>query len=178
MRFGNNGAVDSSLSICVKNIKKMTSNDIILLNFEEIRRRSLKLWAGITPENYNWRPDIKAMTMLEMVRHVLEGEHLFHVIVNNRGNLGDYVSPWEGKPFTNIQEEIAFSKPFRAQFVETILSFNADDFNQIYIVRSEKGQRRKLGDYLQRIAYHEAVHTGQMLSYFRTLGLEIPLIWD
>jgi uncharacterized damage-inducible protein DinB len=156
----------------------MTPNDIILLNFEEIRRRSLKLWAGITPENYNWRPDIKAMTMLEMVRHVLESEHLFHVIVNNRGNLGDYLSPWENKIFTTIEAEIEFAKPYRSQFFETILSFNSDDFNEIEIVRSEKGQRRKLGDYLQRIAYHESVHTGQMLSYFRTLGLEIPLIWD
>jgi hypothetical protein len=36
----------------------------------------------------------------------------------------------------------------------------------------------KLGDYLQRIAYHESVHTGQMLAYFRALSLERPLIWD
>jgi len=30
---------------------------------------------------------------------------------------------------------------------------------------------------LLRIAYHEAVHTGQLLSYLRTLGLERPMIW-
>lgn len=152
--------------------------NLILLNFEEIRRRSLKLWAGIPEDCYFWQPDVKAMKCLEMVRHVLESEHLFHVIVNNRGNLGDYPSPWEGRPYTNIQDELAFAQPFREQFFETINAFSPEDLATIDIVRSEKGQRRKLGDYLLRIAYHEAIHTGQMLAYLRTLGLDRPLIWD
>ncbi|MNG03700.1 DinB superfamily protein [compost metagenome] len=156
----------------------MTHNEIITLNFEEIRRRSIKLWAGITSENYFWRPDINAMNCLEMVRHVLEGEHLFHMIVNKRGNLGEYVSPWTNKPYSDLQAELDFAEPFRIAFLETIKEFSVNDFSTIEIVRSEKGQRRKLGDYLQRIAYHEAVHTGQMLSYLRTLGLERPQIWD
>ncbi len=156
----------------------MSPNEIIILNFEEIRRRSQKLWAGIGPENYFWQPDTKAMHCLEMVRHVLEGEHLFHVIVNQRGNLGDYISPWAKQPYSNVQDELDFAKPFRQDFINTIGAFEADDFSTIEIIRSEKGQRRSLGDYLQRIAYHEAVHTGQMLSYLRTLGAARPLIWD
>ena len=156
----------------------MTQNEIIILNFEEIRRRSIKLWIGITPENYFWRPDINAMNCLEMVRHVLEGEHLFHMIVKRRGNLGDYVSPWTNRPFTNLQGELDFAEPFRVAFIETIKECSPTDFSTIEIIRSEKGQRRRLGDYLQRIAYHEAVHTGQILSYLRTLGLERPQIWD
>lgn len=156
----------------------MTQNEIILLNFEEIRRRSVKLWTGITPENYFWRPDINALNCLEMVRHILEGEHLFHMIVNKRGNLGDYVSPWIDRPYTDLQAELDFAKPFRMAFLEAIKGFDPIDFSSIEIIRSEKEQRRRLGDYLQRIAYHEAVHAGQMLSYLRTLGLERPLIWD
>jgi len=75
----------------------MTPSEIIILNFEEIRRRSTKLWSAITPEIYFWRPDIKAMSCREMVRPVLEGEHLFHKIINKRGNLGDYISRWTNK---------------------------------------------------------------------------------
>jgi uncharacterized damage-inducible protein DinB len=156
----------------------MTQNEIVILNFEEIRRRSLILWAGITSDIYFWRPDINAMNCLEMVRHVLEGEHLFHMIVNKGGNLGDYLSPWTDRPYTDLQAELDFAKPFRIAFLETIKEFGPNDFSTIEIIRSEKGQRRRLGDYLQRIAYHEAVHTGQMLSYLRTLGLERPQIWD
>ena len=156
----------------------MAPNDIIILNFEEIRRRSIKLWTGITPENYFWQPDDSAMNCLEMVRHVLEGEHLFHMIVNRRGDLGNYISPWENRPYTDLQAELDFAEPFRVDFLNTIKEFDSDDFSTVEIIRSEKGQRRKLGDYLQRIAYHEAVHTGQMLSYLRTIGIDRPQIWD
>ncbi|MFV8342014.1 hypothetical protein [Flavobacterium sp. XS2P39] len=34
-----------------------------------------------------------------MIRHILEAEHLFHKIVNERGNIGDYVSPWSERIF-------------------------------------------------------------------------------
>jgi uncharacterized damage-inducible protein DinB len=157
---------------------QMTQTQIIILNFEEIRRRSIKLWNGIPTSFYNWQPDTKAMTCFEMIRHVLEAEHLFHKIINKRGNLGDYVSPWENKIYTNLQDELDFAKPFRESFFKTIQSFTPEDLFEIEIVRSEKNQRRKLGDYLQRIAYHESVHTGQMLSYCRTMGIEVPLVWD
>jgi uncharacterized damage-inducible protein DinB len=156
----------------------MTQTEMLILNFEEIRRRSTKLWSALSPENYNWKPDETAMTCIEMIRHVLEGEHLFHIIVNNRGNIGNYVSPWENRAYTNLQDELDFAKPFRESFFTTIQSFSAEDFSEIEIVRTEKNQRRNLADYLQRIAYHEAVHTGQMLSYCRTMGVDIPLIWD
>lgn len=156
----------------------MISGEVILLNFKEVRRRSVKLWEGIPAEFYFWQPDANAMHCLEMVRHVLEGEHLFHMIVNNRGNLGDYLSPWENRPYSNLHDELAFAEPYRNEFMESIRSFSSSDLTHVEIVRTEKGQKRRLGDYLLRIAYHESVHAGQMLSYLRTLGLERPLIWD
>ncbi len=130
----------------------MNQTDIIILNFEEIRRRSIKLWNGITPEYYLWKPDEKAMHCLEMIRHVLEAEHLFHVIVNNRGNPGDYQSPWKDRPYTNVQSEIDFANLYRKDFLKAIQRFSETDLHEIEIIRSEKGQRRKLGDYLLRIA--------------------------
>jgi uncharacterized damage-inducible protein DinB len=156
----------------------MTATEIILLNFEEIRRRSIKLWSGIKQDNYFWKPDPEAMHCIEMVRHVLESEHLFHVIVNRRGNLGDYVSPWSNRPYTDVQTELSFAQSFRDEFMQTIQSFSIEDLSSIEIIRSEVGQRRKLGDYLNRIAYHESVHTGQLLDYLRTLNAKRPLIWD
>ena len=156
----------------------MTQTEILIMNFNEIRRRSIKLWTGITPENYFWKPDSQAMSCLEMVRHVLEGEHLFHKIVENRGNLGDYVSPWENRPYTDLQDELDFAQPFREKFLEAVKKFTPEEFDSIEIIRAEKGQRRKLGDYLLRIAYHESVHTGQMLAYLREIGIERPVIWD
>ena len=101
-------------------IIEMTQTEIILTNFAEIRRRSIKLWTGIPPEYYFWKPDIKAMSCLEMVRHVLEAEYLFHIIVNNRGNIGIHISPWVEKPYADLQTELDFSQPFRINFLTTI----------------------------------------------------------
>lgn len=156
----------------------MNSIEIILLNFYEIRRRSLKLWNGIPNEYLNWKPDENAFTIIEMIRHILEGEHLFHQIIENRGDLGDYQSPWKELTYTDLENEITFSKKYRAEFLNMINDLNETDLKNIKIERKEVGQNKILGDYLNRIAYHEAVHTGQLLDYLRTIGIKRPQIWD
>ena len=156
----------------------MNSIEIILLNFYEIRRRSLKLWNGIPNEYLNWKPDENAFTIIEMIRHILEGEHLFHQIIENRGDLGDYQSPWKELTYTDLENEITFSKKYRAEFLNMINDLNESDLKNIKIERKEVGQNKILGDYLNRIAYHEAVHTGQLLDYLRTIGIKRPQIWD
>ena len=59
-----------------------------------------------------------------------------------------------------------------------ISELKATDLENVRIERDEVRQSKKLGDYLNRIAYHESVHTGQMLDYLRTAGIERPKIWD
>ncbi len=156
----------------------MNPIQIILLNFSEIRRRSIKLWKGVPVDYLQWRPDKGAFTIIEMVRHVLEGEHLFHKIIENRGNLGDYVSPWKGLEYATLENELKIAEQYRQDFIKMIGNLNELDLEKIKIERSEVGQSKKLGDYLNRIAYHESVHTGQLLSYLRTIGVNRPQIWD
>jgi uncharacterized damage-inducible protein DinB len=156
----------------------MTPAEIIILNFDEIRRRSLKLWSGILPEIYYWKPDSEAESFIEIVRHILECEQRFHFIVEKRGNTKEYVSPWAGRPLSTIQEEIAFALPYRHHFMDAIKAFTPEELETIDIIREDVNQRRKLGDYLLRAAYHEAVHTGQLLSYLRLAGRDRPNIWD
>ncbi len=156
----------------------MNATEIILLNFSEVRRRSIKLWQGIPKEYLHWKPDNDAFSIIEMIRHVLEGEHLFHMIIEKRGNLGTYKSPWENLPYTSIDAELKFAETYREPFINMIKNLNALDLEQIRIERTEVGQSKTLGDYLNRIAYHESVHTGQMLSYLRTKAIDRPQIWD
>lgn len=156
----------------------MNSIEIILLNFSETRRRSIKLWSGIPDEYLNWKPDENAFTVIEMIRHVLEGEHLFHKIIDNRGNLGDYQSPWNELKYSDLNNELKFSEKYRTEFLSMINGLNESDLENVRIERKEVGQSKKLGDYLNRIAYHESVHTGQMLGYLRTIGIDRPQVWD
>ncbi len=156
----------------------MNAIEIILINFSEIRRRSTKLWDGIPIEYMNWKPDKQAYSIIEMIRHVLEGEHLFHRIIENRGNLGDYQSPWKDEQYIDLKNELNIAEKFRNQFLNMVKGLNTSDLENIRIERREVNQSKKLGDYLNRMAYHESVHTGQMLSYLRTFGIKRPQIWD
>jgi len=156
----------------------MTSIELIRLNFKEIRRRSLIIWKSIPESIERWKPDKDAMTVIEMVRHVLEGEHLYHKIILNNGDLGNYKSPWKSKPFNSIKNEIEIAIPYREDFINYLTQLSPVDIETKIIERPKLNQRRKLGDFLLRMAYHESVHTGQLLSYLRTVGQERPNIWD
>ena len=59
----------------------MNPIDLILLNFNEIRRRSIKVWTSIPQKKLHWKPDNEAMTCIEMIRHVLESEHYYHLAI-------------------------------------------------------------------------------------------------
>lgn len=156
----------------------MNAIDLIILNFNEVRRRSIKLWRSIPQEKLHWRPDDEAMSCIEMVRHVLESEHYYHIAILNKGSIGEFDSPFEKQPYTTVEAELLFAEPFRNEFINTVQAFSNEDLSNIQIDRSDVGYIRDLGDMLLRIAYHESVHTGQLLDYLRTAKVPITTIWD
>ncbi|MBK9532384.1 MAG: DinB family protein [Chitinophagaceae bacterium] len=156
----------------------MNAKELLILNFEEVRRRSIKVWKNISEEDLFWKPDPQAMTCIEMIRHVLESENIYHHIILHRGTIGDYESPLTGNPFTAVDDELKNAQPFREKFLKMVHSFSLQELEEEYITRKEKNQKRKLGDYLLRVAYHESVHAGQLLSYLRTLNAPRAAIWD
>lgn len=156
----------------------MNSSQLIILNYEEIRRRSSILWSGIPEKFYHWRPDHEAMSLIELVRHVLESQYIYQKIIIARGDKSDLSTPWENRPYTTVADEIAFAEPYRKSYLEMVQSFSDQELDEIEIIRAELGQRRRLGDYLLRIAYHESIHAGNVMSYLRTLGIDRPNIWD
>lgn len=158
----------------------MNVNDLIIFNFKEVRRRSIKVWKAIPQQNLNWKPDEDAFTCAEMIRHLLEGEFLYHQVLLGGGSksLSNLSNPFEDKEFTTVDDELAFAKPYRREFLKYIKSISISDLENIKIDRSDVGYVRTLGDMLLRIAYHESVHTGQLLDYMRTMGINRPQIWD
>ncbi|MFS0777568.1 DinB family protein [Neobacillus sp. 3P2-tot-E-2] len=156
----------------------MNSIDLIILNINEIRRRSIKVWTSIPNEKLHWKPDGEAMNCLEMIRHVLESEHYYHLAIKNRGSLSVFNSPFENHPFTSVNAELEYAQPYRKAFIDTIKSFSEEDLENIKIDRSDAGYIRDLGDMLLRIGYHESIHTGQLLDYLRTAGVPRVRIWD
>lgn len=84
----------------------------------------------------------------------------------------------ENRPYTTIAGQLIFAAPYREDYFKMIRSFSEKDLEEIEIIRPALGQQRKLGDYLMRIAYHEAIHAGNIMSYLRTAGITRPNIWD
>ena len=46
----------------------LNSIDLIILNFDEVRRRSVNVWTSIPEEKLKWKPDDEAMNCTEMIR--------------------------------------------------------------------------------------------------------------
>jgi len=155
----------------------MTQSELIILNFTEIRRRSIKLWNALPEKYYNWKPDAKAMTASEMTRHVLEADYGWNIIIN-RGDMANYKTPWENRPFISVAEELKFAEPYRNTFLERVRQFSDKELNETEIVHPGNGEKKILGNYLLRIGCHESVHAGQFMSYLRAMEINRPDIWD
>lgn len=155
----------------------MTQTELIILNFKEIRRRSIALWQGLPKSHYNWKPDENATTAIEMVRHVLEADYGWNIIINN-GDMSTYSTPWKNRPFQNVEDELEFAKPYREIFLNSVQKFSDRELIENTIIHPGNGELKPLGQYLLRIGYHESVHAGQFISYLRGMGVERPFIWD
>ncbi len=156
----------------------MIPTDLLVLNLEEVRRRSLKVWRGIPDEVLGYKSDSEAMSIGDQVRHVLEGEFLYMSMLLSGGSPASEQTPWSERPLLSIDDEIAFAEPYRQQFLGLVRAFSADDLLTRQVDRSERGYVRPFGDFVLRIAYHEAVHTGSMLQTLRGAGVVRPNIWD
>lgn len=155
----------------------MTQSELIVLNFTEIRRRSIKLWKALPENQYNWKPDEKAMTSMDMIRHVLEADYGWNMIINNE-SMTNYHTPWKNRPLISVADELEFAQPYRNTFLESVRQFSDRELNESEIVHPGNGEKKNLGKYLLRIGYHESVHAGQFLTYLRAMGINRPSVWD
>ncbi len=155
----------------------MNQSELIILNFIEIRKKSIKLWNGLPKNYYNWKPDEKAMSAIEMIQHVLEADYGWNIIIN-QGDMTNYKTPWKNRPFISVTSELEFAEPYREEFLKSVSQFSDTELKETEIVHPGNGEKKILGKYLLRIGYHESVHAGQFLSYLRAMKINRPEIWD
>ena len=155
----------------------MNMIDLSVLNLKEVRRRSLIVWNSMPNEYLSWKPDEEAMTIGQIIRHVWCGQVAYHEILK-RGKSVEFELEEEQYPIENVHVEINWSQAYFERFLRYVSDLSIDEFDNRMIDRSNVGYVRSLGDMLARIAYHESVHTGQLLQYMRTAGLQRPNIWD
>jgi len=159
----------------------MTGKELALINLSETRRRSIKVWRAIPDSQLEWKPDPEAMSFGETIRHVWDGTYVYHQLLLEGKNLpDDFQSPFEHLPIRSVEAEIARAEPVLSALLEYVAHLSEGDLESRFIVRPETDPRqtRTVGDMLARFAYHDSVHTGQLLQMMRQAGLERPDIWD
>lgn len=155
----------------------MTQTELIILNFTEIRRKSIKIWQALPSSHYHWKSDETAMTASQVIRHVLEADYGWNIIIQN-GSMAHYKTPWGDRPFISLTDELEFAEPYRRTFLESVSQFSDTELAETEVIHPGNGSRKNLGQYLLRIGYHEAVHAGHFLSYLRQMSIHRPDIWD
>jgi uncharacterized damage-inducible protein DinB len=156
----------------------MEATDVLALNLEEVRRRSVKIWLAVPAEQLHWRPDESAMSCVEMVRHVLEGEYNYTLMLRSGASLASDESPFSARPYTSVEDELAFAEPYHRDTLELVRSYSPEELSARKVDRSDVGYVRAAGDFILRMAYHESVHAGQLMAYLRAMGAARPHIWD
>lgn len=157
----------------------MDAKELILLDLKETRRRFLKVANSISNEYLTWKPDARAFTIGQMIRHVLLHDYSwFKILTENRLPTEEEKNPLWEVPYTNVQDEIDRFRPYHEQFMAFVVSLDIKDFDSKLIKWPHRPIERYLGDALERKSYHDAVHTGQLLQYLRMLQIERPDIWD
>ncbi|ERI09671.1 hypothetical protein HMPREF0083_02242 [Aneurinibacillus aneurinilyticus ATCC 12856] len=117
------------------------------------------------------------MTFGEMIRHVWSASFHYHMLLRNNGSIKtDIHTPYDEEPITSVEKEIELSQSYFSDFIEYVESISTEELESRLINRSDIGYQRYLGDMLLRIAYHDAIHTGQFLQYLRMVELERPIV--
>jgi len=157
----------------------MDAKSLILLDLQETRRRFIKVALGIPDSYINWQPDAEALSIGQMIRHVLQHDYDWHLILTEqRLPTDEEQAAMRDVPYTRIQDEIERNESHHVRFLSYVESLDVRDFGTVRIRWPHRPIERKLGDVLERKSYHDAVHTGQLLQYMRMLRIGRPEIWD
>ncbi|KIL34459.1 hypothetical protein SD71_19600 [Cohnella kolymensis] len=157
----------------------MNAKELILLDLKETRRRFIKAADAIPSEYLSWKPDDSALSVGEMIRHVLLHDYSWLKIFKE-GILPtdeEREQLW-AKPYTTVQDEIDQAALYHKEFLAYVESLNMEEFSTKLIKWPHRPIERYLGDALERKSYHDAVHTGQLLQYMRMMQIDRPDIWD
>lgn len=157
----------------------MDARELMLLDLQETRRRFLIVARSIPAEYLSWKPDAEALSIGAMIRHVLFHDYFWLVILTEGRILtAEERAPFWDAPFTTVEAEIERAQPYHEAFAAYVRSLEPAEYGTRVVQWPHKPLARSLGDALERKSYHDAVHTGQLLQYLRTLQLPRPDIWD
>ena len=147
-------------------------------NLKRTRYISEQVWNTV-PESlalataYN-----SGMHVMEIIRHIIDADAWFYNLTIHHGDVSK-IKPTNGKVvYESIRQEIVKGKDSLLPMLQLINTTSNDDYEQVIINRTDKKFTMNLNNFLTRICYHEAYHTGQLVALLRDNNIEVPTIWN
>lgn len=94
----------------------MKINEVLILNLEEVRRRSIKIRRRIPDDKLEWKPDAEAMSCIETARHVLKSEWAYMQTLRAGKSEDTENSPFYPRELTDVSTELKIAEPIEKSF--------------------------------------------------------------
>lgn len=153
----------------------MTTVEHYIKVLEMISSGTMKILEGIPEERFDWRPWEGSFSFKEAVGHIIADELWFVGDVSKALGLPSPQTSSEAKG--NPKEELGRFWEIHRQTVSLVNSLEDQDLEKVVKFMDGKWEA-PIYEALQSILEHQVHHRGQLIVYFRILGLEPPKRWE
>lgn len=153
----------------------MTAVEHYIKLLEMYTSGTMKVLEGIPEDRFEWRPWKGAFSFKGTIGHMISDELQFVRAVSE--SLGLPKPETEAKPKGTLREEVGRFWEIHRQTVSLVNSLRDEDLEKK--VKMYGGQwEATIYEVLQGILEHQVHHRGQLVVYFRILGMEPPKRWE
>lgn len=151
-----------------------TIADFLVADFEQEMQTTLRILEAVPAGRLDYRPDAKAKTGLGLVRHIaLEDEWLLNCIAN-----GAFTPPPDDSDACGIMTPADGVARYRAKVPTALNRVRAMSGEQLTNVIDLLGMIQAPGiNFLAMTTKHSVHHRGQLSSYLRAMGGQVPGIY-
>jgi len=153
----------------------MTTVEHYVKLLETITSGTMKILEGIPEEHFDWRPWEGTFSFKEAIGHIISDELMFVGDISKALGLPAPAIPSE--PKGNLKEELGRFWEIHRQTVSLVNSLQNQDLEKVVKVYGGHWEA-PIYEVLQGIMEHQVHHRGQLIVYFRILGLEPPKRWE
>jgi len=153
----------------------MTTVEHYIKLLESITSGTMKILEGVPEARFDWRPWDGTFSFKEAIGHIIADELAF--VGGVAEALGLPASETSPEPKGNLKEELGRFWEIHRQTVSLVNSLQDQDLEKK--VKMYEGQwEAPIYEVLQGILEHQVHHRGQLVVYFRILGMEPPKRWE
>jgi len=158
--------------------RSLTLQEFFLKQKEAVRARSREVFALLRPEHMPWKPQVEALGVGEMLRHLWTSEEGVRRVVFD-GNFAYYETRIPkglhaiiGTP-ASLSEELSNIERVHRETISAVAAKPAEFFDEER-ANAALGFRRRIAVILFGITEHEVHHRAQLMTYLRMLGSPAP----